>query len=170
MNGKDEIYRTVCLKTIELLLSKQITVKKEKEQTVKNIENFNSSLEELESNIGISGKLKQKNKKQIENEIAERTRKIDAIKRKTEILRKFVETCERFISSVNDIDKIEIAIQSLRVTYEQLGKQTGNISLFVALVYFKLFDDNKFNDFVKWIIRNGINKICLLYTSDAADD
>lgn len=159
MSGEDEIYRTVCLKTIELLLFKQAIVTKEKEQTIKNIENCNRSLEELNSKIGILGKRKNANKKQIENEIAERTREIDAIKRKTGVLQKIVATCERFINSANDIDKIEIAIQSLRVTYEQLGEQTGNISLFVSLVYFKLFDDNKFNDFVKWIIRNGINKI-----------
>lgn len=156
MSGEDEIYRTVCFKTIELLLSKQAIVEKEKEQASKDIEKCIRSLEELNSKINTHGKQKNKNKKQIGNEIDE---EIDKIKRKIDVLNKSIETCKKFIYSANDIDKIEIAIQSLRVTYEQLGEQTGNISLFVALVYFKLLDDNKFNDFVKWIMRNGINKI-----------
>lgn len=159
---ENEIYRTVCLKTIELLLSQKGILQKENDNNDKCIKDNEQSLEKLKNKIAT---LKQNNKKgkggkeQIEKEINENTKTIDEIKRKIDVLKKRIEKNRKFIDSAKSIDKIEITIQSLRTTYERLGEQSGNISLFVALVYFKLLDGNKFNSFVKWIIKNGINKI-----------
>ena len=98
-------------------------------------------------------------KDQIEGRISKNQRLIDELRHNTEVTQKQIEVLKRFIKSSDSIDDIEIAIQSLRSTYAKLGDNYGNISMFVALVYFKLFDENKFVSFVEWIIKNGINKI-----------
>ena len=55
--------------------------------------------------------------------------------------------------------KIEISIQSLRTVYAKLGDNVGNISLFIALVYYHMYDNKMFEDFVNWVVRNGINNM-----------
>lgn len=160
---ENEIYRTVCFKTVELLQNQQEILQKNYKPINKHIKDYESSLSELKKEIQQLEKYaKGKGKKQIE-EINEEINKKNVaekeIQRKIKVHQKQITNIQNFNDSATNIDKIEIAIQSLRTTYERLGKQSGNISLFVALVYFKLLDNNKFNSFVEWIIRNGINKI-----------
>ena len=54
---------------------------------------------------------------------------------------------------------IEISIQSLRTIYAKFGSNVGNISLFIALAYYHMYDNKMFEDFVNWVMRNGINNI-----------
>lgn len=61
---------------------------------------------------------------------------------------------------MHDIEDIEIAIQSLRSIYTKFGiENAGNLSLLAALVYYKLTCQTKFNSFVRWVEKNGINRI-----------
>lgn len=152
---ENEIYRTVCFKMVELLQNQQEILKNNYEPINKHIKDYESSLYELKKEIE---QLEKDDKKQIE-EINVKNIAQKEIQRKIKVHQKQITNIQNFNDSATNIDKIEIAIQSLRTTYERLGKQSGNISLFVALVYFKLLDNNKFNSFVEWVIRNGINKI-----------
>lgn len=160
---ESEIYRTICFKVVELLQNQQEILQKDSEPINERIKDCESSLIKLKEDIEqLEKDAKGKGKKQIEEineKINEKNIAQKEIQRKIEVHKKQITNIQNFNSSAIDIDKIEIAIQSLRTTYERLDKQSGNISLFVALVYFKLLDNNKFNSFVEWVIRNGINKI-----------
>lgn len=100
-----------------------------------------------------------RSKCEIEEKISKNQKFLDETIRNKEIAQKQINVLNKFIKSSNCIDDIEIAIQSLRSTYARLGDNYGNISMFVALVYFKLLDESKFTSFIEWIIKNGINKI-----------
>lgn len=160
----NEIYRTVCFKTIDLLLvcrQKAMSEIEDKEKYISKCEaKVKDQVQEIEKlQKQLSLKKARGPKDQIEGRISKSQRLIDELKHNTEVTQKQIEFLKRFIKSSDNIDDIEIAIQSLRSTYAKLGDNYGNISMFVALVYFKLFDDNKFVSFVEWIIKNGINKI-----------
>ncbi|WP_410318979.1 hypothetical protein [Methanobrevibacter sp.] len=160
----NEIYRTVCFKTIDLLLvcsQKAMSEIEDKEKYISKCEaevkNQVQEIEKLQKQLSL--KTARGPKDQIEGRISKSQRLIDELRHNTEVTQKQIEVLKRFIKSSDNIDDIEIAIQSLRSTYAKLGDNYGNISMFVALVYFKLFDENKFVSFVEWIIKNGINKI-----------
>lgn len=58
------------------------------------------------------------------------------------------------------IDAIEEVIQSLRPVYKQWGKERqGSTALLASLVYFGLIDKYKQDYFIRWVSKNGINKI-----------
>lgn len=159
----DEIYRTVCLRTIELLITKQEQLTLISRNTVKTINEHTSLLEKVNNEINslkkLYKKLENEQQIQVEHDIHKKNIAIKELERTIGILQKQNKTIQEFLTSSKSIDKIEIAIQSLRTTYIQLGEQQGNISLFVVLVYFKLLDHNKFDSFVEWVLKNGINKI-----------
>ena len=160
----NEIYRTVCFKTIDLLLvcsQKAMSEIEDKEKYISKSEaKVKDQIQEIEKlQKQLSLKTARGPKDQIEGRISKSQRLIDELRHNTEVTQKQIEVLKRFIKSSDNIDDIEIAIQSLRSTYAKLGDNYGNISMFVALVYFKLFDENKFVSFVEWIIKNGINKI-----------
>ena len=160
----NEIYRTVCFKTIDLLLvcsQKAMSEIEDKEKYISKCEaEVKDQVQEIEKlQKQLSLKTARGPKDQIEGRISKSQRLIDELRHNTEVTQKQIEVLKRFIKSSDSIDDIEIAIQSLRLTYAKLGDNYGNISMFVALVYFKLFDENKFVSFVEWIIKNGINKI-----------
>ncbi len=160
----NEIYRTVCFKTIDLLLvcsQKAMSEIEDKEKYISKCEaEVKDQVQEIEKlQKQLSLKTARGPKDQIEGRISKSQRLIDELRHNTEVTQKQIEVLKRFIKSSDSIDDIEIAIQSLRSTYAKLGDNYGNISMFVALVYFKLFDENKFVSFVEWIIKNGINKI-----------
>lgn len=162
--GSDnEIYRTVCLRTIELLITQQEKFTIIYQNTINDINEHTSLLEKENNEIDLLKKsfenLENEQRNQVERDINKKNIAIKGIKRTISIFQKQNEIIQEFLTSSKSIDKIEIAIQSLRTTYVQLGEQQGNISLFVALVYFKLLDHNKFDSFVEWILKNGINKI-----------
>ena len=162
--GSDnEIYRTVCLRTIELLITQREKFTIIYQNTINDINEHTSLLEKANNEIDSLKKsfenLENEQRKQVERDINKKNIAIKGIKRTISIFQKQNEIIQEFLTSSKSIDKIEIAIQSLRTTYVQLGEQQGNISLFVALVYFKLLDHNKFDSFVEWILKNGINKI-----------
>ncbi len=162
--SENEIYRTVCFKTIELLLTYNQHTKEE-------IETKEKSLNDLASSINNNEQEKERLKRQLsvrnsrgskdvlERKINECQKLIEELNHNKKITQKQIIVLKRFVESSTSIDEIEIAIQSLRPTYATLGYNFGNISMFIALVYFKLFDENKFMSFVDWIIKNGINKI-----------
>lgn len=57
-------------------------------------------------------------------------------------------------------DAIEEVIQSLRPVYKQWGKEKqGSTALLASLVYFGLIDKYKQDYFIRWVSKNGINKI-----------
>ena len=160
----NEIYRTVCFKTIDLLLvcsQRAMSEIEDKEKYISKCEaEVKDQVQEIEKlQKQLSLKTARGPKDQIEGRISKSQRLIDELRHNTEVTQKQIEVLKRFIKSSDSIDDIEIAIQSLRSTYAKLGDNYGNISMFVALVYFKLFDENKFVSFVEWIIKNGINKI-----------
>lgn len=160
----NEIYRTVCFKTIDLLLvcsQKAMSEIEDKEKYISKCEaEVKDQVQEIEKlQKQLSLKTARGPKDQIEGRISKSQRLIDELRHNAEVTQKQIEVLKRFIKSSDSIDDIEIAIQSLRPTYTKLGDNYGNISMFVALVYFKLFDENKFVSFVEWIIKNGINKI-----------
>ena len=160
----NEIYRTVCFKTIDLLLDcnqKAMSEIENKEKYISKCEaKAKDQVQEIEKlKRQLSLKTARGPKDQIEEKISNSQRLIDELRHNTEVTQKQIEVLKRFIKSSNNIDDIEIAIQSLRSTYAKLGDNYGNISMFVALTYFKLFDENKYVSFVEWIIKNGINKI-----------
>lgn len=160
----NEIYRTVCFKTIDLLLvcsQKAMSEIEDKEKYISKCEaEVKDQVQEIEKlQKQLSLKTARGPKDQIEGRISKSQRLIDELRHNAEVTQKQIEVLKRFIKSSDSIDDIEIAIQSLRSTYTKLGDNYGNISMFIALVYFKLFDENKFVSFVEWIIKNGINKI-----------
>lgn len=163
MGTENEIYRTVCLKTIDLLLSYNQKFTTEIEEIKKNISKYDAIIKEQEEREIIKKQLLSKTGRRSKHEIKEKNstiqKLIDETIRNKEIAQKQINVLNKFIKSSNSIDDIEIAIQSLRSTYARLGDNYGNISMFVALVYFKLLDESKFTSFIEWIIKNGINKI-----------
>lgn len=146
--GENEIYRTVCFKTVELLLFQQEKLNKKKDEIEGLVKQKRLELEGLGE--------------QTDNQTSEN----ESVKEKsTKELERIIKNCENQIKSINNYcssinpDTIEIAIQSLRPIYNAFGKHYGNISVFVALVYFKLFNEHRFLTFVDWITNNGINRI-----------
>ncbi len=138
----NEIYRTVCFETAKLLFEQQNKLNEQKKE-------LNSSLTEV---IQKKEELSKSGDNADEKQINELERKIKSIKKQ-------IQSIDEFCASVNS-DAIEIAIQSLRPIYDRFGKEyPGNVSVFVALVYYKLLDNHKFTSFVDWIIKNGINRI-----------
>lgn len=74
-------------------------------------------------------------------------------KRKNDGLKSIYETREF-------IDTIEEVIQALRPVYKQWGKdKQGSTALLASLVYFGLTDKSKQEYFIRWVAKNGINKI-----------
>ena len=164
MGSENEIYRTVCFKTIELLLTYNLYSIEEIEAKEKSINDLESLIKNNEREIErlkkeLSVKTGRGPKGVVEGKINECQKLIDELNHNKKITQKQINVLKRFVESSTNIDEIEIAIQSLRPTYTTLGNNFGNISMFIALVYFKLFDDNRFASFVDWIIKNGINKI-----------
>lgn len=164
MGTENEIYRTVCLKTIDLLLSYNQKFTNEIEEIKKNISKYDAIIKEQEQEREklkkqLLPKTGRRSKCEIEEKISKNQKFLDETIRNKEIAQKQINVLNKFIKSSNCIDDIEIAIQSLRPTYARLGDNYGNISMFVALVYFKLLDESKFTSFIEWIIKNGINKI-----------
>ncbi|MBQ3354786.1 MAG: hypothetical protein IJG41_06520 [Bacteroidales bacterium] len=146
--GENEIYRTVCLKTVELLLSQQEELSTKKNEIEAWVNQKRLELEELGE---------QKDNQTSENE--------SVTEKNIKELERIIDNYENQIKSINNYccsispDAIEIAIQSLRPVYNAFGERYGNISVFVALVYFKLLNEHKFTTFVDWIVKNGINRI-----------
>ena len=160
----DEIYRTICLKLVELLIVKQ-------QETVKKIEEINKKIEknkdelskletdkkELERKQG--GKTGEGGKQQIKEKISNNVRIQESLKTNIKNLNNRVDILECFKRDATDLATIEISIQSLRTMYAKFGSNVGNISLFIALAYYHMYDNKMFEDFVNWVIRNGINNI-----------
>lgn len=164
MGTDNEIYRTICFKTIDLLLTCSQKAINKIDEIEKSISEYDTIIKNQKQEID---KLKKQllhktgrgSKDFIEGNISNSQRLIDETIHNKDIAQKQIVVLNRFIKSSNSIDDLEIAIQSLRSTYARLGDNYGNISMFVALVYFKLLDETKFASFMDWIIKNGINKI-----------
>lgn len=157
MTGEEkEVYRTVCLKTIELLLSQQEKLSKIDIPDIKKEKKRQDHIVALKEQIK---ELKIAGKDEDEDEIKRKSREMDEIISKISAFQGQITKYENFIKASSSIDEIEIAIQSLRESYKTMGDECGNISLFVAFVYYKLLDEVKFKSFFNWVIRNGINKI-----------
>lgn len=137
----NEIYRTVCYKTVELLLMQRKELSKRKESFNSDIAENRCTLEEVMKSA---------------DDVDEK--KINELERNIKSGEKQIQSIDNYCSSINP-DAIEIAIQSLRPFYSAFGEHYGNISVFVALVYFKLLNEHKFTSFVDWVTKNGINRI-----------
>lgn len=160
----DEIYRTICLKLVELLIVKQ-------QETVKKIEEINKKIEkntdelskletdkkDLERKQGV--KTGEGGKQQIKEKISNNVRIQESLKTNIKNLKNRVDILERFKRDATDLATIEISMQSLRTVYAKFGSNVGNISLFIALAYYHMYDNKMFEDFVNWVMRNGINNI-----------
>lgn len=140
--GANEIYRTVCFKTSELLFERQKVLIEQKEKLSSSLDEEIQKKEELSK---------------AEDNIDEK--QINEVERKINIIQNQIKLIDDFCDSINP-DAIEIAIQSLRPIYDRFGEKfPGNESVFVALVYYRLLDNHKFTSFVDWVIKNGINRI-----------
>lgn len=160
----DEIYRTICLKLVELLITKKQEVLEKIKEIKKKIEKNNEELSNLETAKKVlEGKqgatTGEGEKKQIEEIISNNVSIQESLKKSISILNNRVNILELFMRSATDLATIEISIQSLRTIYAKLGDNVGNISLFIALVYYHMYDNKMFEDFVSWVMRNGINNI-----------
>jgi len=129
--GNDnEIYRTACFKIAKLLIEKKSQIEKEKVNIEDTIKKIELDNDELDAKNYLIEKYKNK-----------------------------LERLDDFIRNSENLDAIEIVIQSLRTIYAKMDKNIGNLSLLTTLVYYKLLDEYKYNSFVDWVLRNGINKI-----------
>lgn len=146
--GQNEIYRTVCFKTAELLLM-------QKEKWNQNKIPIEHEVDKEKKKLDKTRRIKKEgyqNKRELNKEIEELERTIKNLENQ-------IKSIDSFCSSINP-NAIEIAIQTLRPIYKNFGQEHyGNISVFVALVYFKLLNEHKFTAFVDWVTKNGINKI-----------
>lgn len=147
-----EVYRTVCFKTAELLLEQEKKLKKECHSLKEEIAEKQRVLEDLSKGKD-SGDTKPDDS--VDKRIEEIQRIILLLNKR---LNKREESINHYCSSITP-ENIEVAIQSLRPVYSGFGQHFGNISVFVALVYFKLLNEHKFTTFVEWITKNGINRI-----------
>lgn len=139
---ENEIYRTVCFKTAELLYKRQKEFREQRKQLDKSLDEEIQKKEEL-----------------LKAEVNTNEKQINELERTIKSIKKQIQSIDEFCASINS-DAIEIAIQSLRPIYDRFGKEyLGNVSVFVALVYYKLLDNRKFTSFVDWVIKNGINRI-----------
>ena len=156
----NEIYRTICLKLVELLITKQKEIAENIKDINEKVEKNNSELSNLERDKKeLERKTEEAKKKQFEEKISNNVRIQDSLKKNINILNNRINTLELFKKDATDLVKIEISIQSLRTVYAKLGDNVGNISLFIALVYYHMYDNKMFEDFVNWVVRNGINNI-----------
>lgn len=74
-------------------------------------------------------------------------------KYKTKKYKAYLDSCLQTTSIID-------AISYLRTYYEDFGKEEyGNIAMFVTMVYYSLLNKNQLHSFVRWVKRNGINKI-----------
>lgn len=149
----DELYRTVCYKTVQLLLLQKQKLFEELDCLKKGKTELETSLSGLLLELG-----KQKEDKSTADEISDVDKKIEEVNRNIENRKKRISSIEEFCASIAP-GPIEIAIQSLRPIYGKFGENHGNISLFAAMVYYKLLNEHKFVTFVDWVTKNGINKI-----------
>jgi len=167
----DDVFRTACFKIANILIEKKRKIQgKEIVEINDEIEKIRKKMNELDNNLTIQKDSKEKkvsggrklpkaeldkldkNIENIENDIVAKMRLTEKYKIKLGRL-------ENFEKKAENVDAIEIAIQSLRTIYAKMDKDIGNLSLLTTLVYYKLLDESKFNSFVDWILRNGINKI-----------
>jgi len=142
-NNDDDIYRTACYKIANLLIEKKPQIEKEIKIITENIQELEQSIKEINNNS--------------DNE--DEQLKLDGIKRKKNHKENQKKQMEIFLENAENIDAIEIAIQSLRTIYAKMNKNIGNLPLLTTFVFYKLLDESKFNSFVDWVLRNGINKI-----------
>lgn len=163
-NDDEDIYRTVCYKTVELLLFQQEQIKNtEIPQLEENIQTHQEKLKSLEDEIkdkreSIDKETDKKKNTDPSNSIGIIEKQIDNINRMIELDNKRKEILGNFETAIN-LERIEIAIQSLRSVYSCFAERSGNISLFSALVYYKLLDEQVLSCFVDWVLRNKINEI-----------
>ena len=160
----DEIYRTIFLKLVELLIVKQQETVKKIEEINKKIEKNTDELSKLETD---KKELERKQrvetaeggKQQIKEKISNNVRIQESLKTNIKNLNNRVGILERLKRDATDLATIEISIQSLKTVYAKFGSNVGNISLFIALAYYHMYDNKIFEDFVNWVMRNGINNI-----------
>ena len=167
----DDVFRTACFKIAKTLIGKKnIFIEKDEESSLnKKIADCNKAIEELKIKIEARKQvLEKETDSQEENKINKTEDKelnsyrkdIERHKRKKNIYTNELKRVIDFIENAENIDAIEIAIQSLRTTYSKMKDDcVGNLSMLASLVYYKLFDESRFNSFVDWIMKNGIHKI-----------
>ena len=160
----DEIYRTICLKLVELLITKQKEAVEKIDEIDKKVKQNNDELSDLETNKKEldrkeKGEKEKAGEKQIDEESSSYKQSQKALERNINILNNRVDVLTHFRRCATDLASIEISIQSLRTVYAKFGDNVGNISLFIALVYYHMYDNKMFEDFVNWVMRNGINNI-----------
>lgn len=160
----NEVYRTICLKLVELLITKLQEVTEKIEEINTSIEKNRDVLSDLEKTYKdlttkLKGKTGEGGKKRFEETINNNKRVRESLEQSINILNNRVNTLTRFMEGATDLATIEISVQSLRTVYAKFGNKVGNISLFVALVYYHMYDNKVFEDFVNWVMRNGINNI-----------
>lgn len=160
----DEIYRTICLKLVELLITKQKEAVEKIDEIDKKVKQNNDKLSDLETNKKEldrkeKGEKGEAGEKQIDEESSSYKQSQKALERNINILNNRVDVLTHFRRCATDLAAIEISIQSLRTVYVKFGDNVGNISLFIALVYYHMYDNKMFEDFVNWVMKNGINNI-----------
>ena len=145
----DELYRTVCYKTVLLLLS-------QKQKLIEELDGQKRNKAELETSLSVlsSGEKDET----VTDDVSDADKKTEELVRNIKNCEKQIASIEEFCASIAP-GPIEIAIQSLRPIYSKFGEYHGNISLFATMVYYKLLNEHKFVTFVDWVTKNGINKI-----------
>lgn len=173
-NSEIDIYRTLCLKTAKLLLSQKEVLSKSEElnKMEKYCEKLENEYHKLREDLDTCRKdMKTRNKDADSRIIEEKNSVIEELSNNLEKRKQVKERCVKsitrlksqvinFLNVCDNIDKIEIATQSLRPVYTKFKDgEYGNISMMAALIYYKLYDEAMFGSFVKWIINNGLNKL-----------
>lgn len=170
VGNDDDVYRTACYKIAKVLLEKKnvlisnnykSSLNHKSKKCKEEIEKFEQKIARKETELQ-QLKEKEPDKKQDDAQLINLRRDLERKKRQLNKVTHELLRIESFIKKSEDIDSIEIAIQSLRTTYAKMKDDCiGNLSMLAALVYYKLFDEARFNSFVDWIMRNGIHKIAV---------
>ncbi len=186
-NVNETYYRTACLRIVQLLISRKVTIQnklekaeKQKKQIEIEFKQFKINIQNLQVNIENKKKeielLKDENQevseqtlkyKNLNKELRNLTEELNSNVRQQDYDSKLIdsfnnkiESLEKYLFHCEDVDSIVKAIHSLRNIYELFANDSfGNISLLVALVYYSLLDKTQLNTFANWVIKNGINKI-----------
>jgi len=181
-----EYYRTTCLRIVQLLLSRKEFIEEELDSSIKKQEEVNDEVRKKEQEIDFIEKTikileNEINEVEINNinfkdlsTYKKATRDLDEARHKLQFsnsskynLDFTIKQIENKINSYNyyldnceSSNRIIETFHSLRTVYDQFGgKQYGNISLLVALVYYSVLDKAQLNSFISWAISNGVNKI-----------
>lgn len=178
-------YRTVCLRIVQLLLSRKERIQallakthienntleqelKDKQNlidsTKKEIRRKAEEVEKIEVDNPDFARMSQykaviKDLEKLNYEQDKLTGEHMSLLHQIEHVNSRVDALKRYLKKCDDKDAILSELSSLIPVYKDLGENYGNIAYLCALVYYSLLDKRQLYAFINWSRLNGINKI-----------